>query len=88
VDYGIKLVEGTVADTCKESGMMAVCFGDSGWKYNSAQCRETSMKPSTCSSGTVSSKWFVMAYFFEDWWYICLYEELEQRSWLWKYKPT
>jgi hypothetical protein len=35
---GKTLVEGTVADTCEEAGMRAVCSGPSGCEYNSDRC--------------------------------------------------
>ena len=34
---------------------MAVCFGNSGCQYNSAECKETSLKTLSCSSGTVNA---------------------------------
>ena len=50
VAYGTQLVEGSVAKTCKENGMMAVCFGPAGYTHNSAQCRETSLQASSLNS--------------------------------------
>ena len=41
IAHGVWLIEGAVADVCEEYGYKAVCFGDSGSKWNSDRCKVT-----------------------------------------------
>ena len=41
VASGTRLIEGVVADTCKEAGLDAVCAGDASCSFTSNRCMDT-----------------------------------------------
>ena len=45
---GRTLTEGTVADTCEDAGMKAVCNGDSRCSHYSARCQVVDLESAHC----------------------------------------
>ena len=58
---GVRLLEGSVADTCEAVGMKAVCAGPTGCAHNSERCIVTPLETScTSPMRPLSNKYFVM----------------------------
>ena len=55
VPHGVKLLAGSVPDTCQANGLEAVCFGSSGCSHNLESCLVTPLKPLSCGSGVVDT---------------------------------